>query len=306
MLRFLHWLAWARANDGAVEVLNLAFWDWAKYFSIWRERPGCLFPARQTRADQYARMLNMLPERVRKLSEDRWWLQRMMQSAAGKWPRWHAIKINDRAGERIDLQDPQFLEEVRHYRLSACAGWCIAGWQYVEEQQHTLRSWFQPAAEWQTRAEDYIGSLRAKHDVVVGLLARQTDYRIWNDGRFYFSTAQYARWIRQLVDLRVGRNIVVVLASEAWQDPKELCGLPYAFAPGAKNLKGHWFDSFAALSLCDFVISPPSTFSATAAFIGHIPVLPLTRGEQDLNAADMLHNALIDAARHPEFSIAVK
>lgn len=151
-----------------------------------------------------------------------------------------------------------------------------------------------------------MGALRAQHDVVVGLLVRQTDYRIWNNGRFFFSTAQYARWIRQLLDLRLGKNVTVVLASEAWQDPNELRGLPYAFAPGAKNLAGHWFDSFTALSLCDFVITPPSTFSAAAAFIGRIPVLPVTRGDQDLSPADMLQNALTDAARHPEFSIAVK
>ena len=306
VLRFLHWVAWARANEGAVEVLNLAFWDSARYFSVWRERPGCLFPLRRTRADRFARMLDMLPDRARKWSEDRWWLQRMAQSVAGRWPQSQAIKVNDRGGERIDLQDPRFLEQVRNYRMSAFSGWCIAGWQHVAEQQQTLRTWFQPAPQWRKRGEDFMAGLRSKHDLVVGLLIRQTDYRIWNAGRFFFSTARYARWIRQLLDLHPGRNLVVVLASEAWQDPKDLQGLPCVFAPGAKNLAGHWFDSFVALSLCDFVITPPSTFSAAAAFIGDIPVLPVTRADQDLSTADMLHNALIEAAAHPEFSIAVK
>lgn len=306
VLRFLHWLAWARANEDAVEVLDLAFWHWAKYFSVWREHPGCLFPLRRTRMDRLARMLDLLPDRARKLTEDRWWLQRMTQSIARRWPRCQALTINDRSGERINLEDPQFLQVVREYRVSTCAGWCIAGWNYVEEQQHALRAWFQPAHEWRQRAEDFMGALRAKHDIVVGLLARQTDYRIWNGGRFFFSTAQYARWIRQALNLHLGRNVIVILASEAWQDPRELAGLPYVFAPGAKNLAGHWFDSFVALSLCDLVISPPSTFSAAAAFIGRIPLLPVTRADQDLNTADILQNSLIDAARHPEFSIAVK
>jgi hypothetical protein len=306
VLRFLHWIAWVRANQETVQVLNFAFWQSARYFSVWREHPGCVFPVQAGRADSLARLLEKLPQRVVQWCDDRWLLQRRMHGLGELWPHWQALSIDDQAGERIDLETPEFLHSVQSRSLSTCAGWQIAGWKYVAEQQDALREWFRPAEGWRRRSEEFIGELRTRYDLVVGLLIRQSDYRTWNDGRFLFSTVQYARWIEQLLDLHLGRKTVVVIASEAWQDPEVLLGLPYVFAPGAKNLAGHWFDSFVALSLCDFVVSPPSTFSAVAAFVGNIPLLPLTGATQQLSSGDLLPNALVDAASHPIFSIAVK
>jgi hypothetical protein len=306
VLRFLHWIAWVRANEGAVDVLDLAFWQTAQYFSVWSEHPGCVFPVRTGGADRLARLLAMLPEPVLRFSDNRWLVQRAVHRLGKTWPRGQAIRLNDQAGEQIELEGPQFLLRVQDRPLTTCAGWRIACWNYVAEQQNELRAWFRPAAQWRTRGEEFISKLRTKHDLVVGMQIRQTDYRIWHDGRFCFPTSQYARWIRQLLDLHPGKNVVVVIASEAWQDPQELAGLPYVFAPGARNLAGHWFDSFVALSLCDFVVCPPSTFSATAAFVGRTALLPITSGDQELTLRDMLPDALIDGARHPIFSLAVK
>lgn len=306
VLRFLHWIAWVRANEGAVSVLDLAFWQSARYFSTWREHPGCVFPVRNGRADRVARVLGKLPDRVLTWCDNRWLVQRTVHRLGKAWPRGQAILLNDLGNEQIELERPEFLHRVQDRPLTTCAGWRIACWKYVAEQQHVLRTWFRPAAEWRARSEEFMATLRARHDLVVGLLIRQTDYSIWHDGRFCYSTSQYVRWIKQLVDLHVGRNIVVVIASEAWQDPQEFHGLPCVFAPGARNLAGHPLDSFVALSLCDLIISPPSTFTATAAFVGNIPLWPITDSGQELNQADILHDALIDAARHPAFRLAVK
>ena len=306
VLRFLHWIAWVRANQEAVEVLDFAFWQTARYFSVWHEHPGCVFPVRAGRADSLARLLSMLPERAVQWADGRWLLQKWVHKLGRASPRSQALALDDQAGERIDLEAPEFLSSVQSHTLSTCSGWQIACWKYVAEQQDTLREWFRPAADWRRRSEEFIAELRTKHDLVVGLLIRQSDYSTWHDGRFLFSTVQYAQWIRQLLDLNLGRNPVVVVASEAWQDPEVLRGLPCVFAPGARNLAGHWFDSFVTLSLCDFVISPPSTFSAVAAFVGSIPLLPLTSNAQKLSSAELMSNALIDAARHPVFSLSVK
>jgi hypothetical protein len=68
---------------------------------------------------------------------------------------------------------------------------------------------------------------------------------------------------------------------------------------------GDAFDSFVELSLCDAIMSPPSTFAAMAAFVGRKPLWPLLERGQVLAPEQVILDALSDAARHPVFSCAV-
>ena len=306
VVRFLHWLAWARAHAGQVEVLNFAFWPYAQYFSHWREQPGCLFPERPGRADGLARRWAAAPRRLFAFGESRGRLARAVQ-AAGRWrPGWQAIALDVAQGEGIDLEDPEFFARVARRPVTTCSGWKIAGWRLVAEQQAELREYFRPVPAPTRRAVEFLANLRRRHDVVIGLFIRQSDYQVWHDGRFYFSTGQYAAWIRQLLDLHGGRRGAIVVASEERQDPAVFAGLPVFFATGSPNAGGHWFESWVELSLCDFIVSPPSTFSATAAFLGGLPLWPLLAADQNLAPDQLLADGMIGAARHPVFSLAVR
>jgi hypothetical protein len=306
VLRFAHWMAWARAHPGQVEVCNFAFWPFAAYFAVWREHPGCVFPLRAGRADRLARWRMALPRRLREWSEERSRLPRLVQ-AAGRWrPGWQAIALNIAREESIDLDDPGFLTRIARRPVTTCSGWKIAGWRLVAEQEGELRPLFRPVPEFERRSADFMAGLRQRHEVVIGIFIRQSDYCEWHDGRFYFSTAQYAAWIRQLLDLHGGRRVAIVVASEEWQEPALFAGLPVFFATGTPNAGGHWFESWVELSRCDFVVSPPSTFSATAAFLGAIPLWPVVSVEQNLAFDQLMADGMIGAARHPVFSLAVK
>lgn len=306
VVRFLHWMAWTRAHPGRVEVLNHAFWPYADYFSRWREHPGCLFPVRPGRADRLARRWSALPRRLHTFGEARHRLARVVH-ATGRWrPGWQALALDVPQGEKFDLEDPGFLALVARRTVTTCSGWNIAGWRLVAEQQAELREYFRPAPEFAYRAAEFMAELRRGHDVVIGLFIRQSDYKVWHDGRFYFPTGQYAAWIRQLLDLHGGRRVAIVVASEERQDPAHFAGLPVFFATGTPNAGGVWFESWAELALCDFVVSPPSTFAATAAFLGGVPLWPLAAAGQVLAFDQLISDGLIGAARHPVFSLAVK
>jgi hypothetical protein len=306
VIRFAHWMAWAREHEGKVEVLNLAFWTFADYFDVWREHPGCVFPVRAGWADRLARQRAALPRWLREASEKRTRLPRVVQ-AAGSWsPGWQAIALNIVQQESLDLDDPAFFERVTRRSVTMCSGWKIASWRLLSEQQEELRQFFRPAPEFAQRPAEFIATLRQQHDVVIGVLIRQSDYREWGDGRFYFSTAQYTAWIRQLLDLHGGRRVAVVVASEDWQDPALFAGLPVHMATGNPRAGGHWFENWVELSLCDFVVSVPSTFSATAAFLGAVPLWPILDKEQSLSFDQIIADALPGAAAHPVFGLSVK
>lgn len=306
LVRFAHWIAWTRQHLDEVEVLDFAFWPYAALFAAWAESPACVYPARPSRIARVARLINELPPRLRTRMQAGHRVARWVHQLGRRIPGWQAIELDDAAGESIDLDDPRFLESVRPYTVSTCAGWKIASWRLVEACEPELRDLFRPAAPWLERGRQFIETVRRRHGFAIGMLIRQTDYRKWWDGRFYYSTKDYARWIGQLLELRLHSNPAFIIACDERQDPEALAGLPYYFAPGAVNEGGHWYESFVALSLCDLIVSAPSTFSAAAAFVGNVPLLPLTVSDQSLCVEEILPRALIQAARHPVFSLAVK
>jgi hypothetical protein len=305
LIRFAHWLAWIRAQEENVQLINVAFWPFAPYFVPWNEEPGCIYPRSAAgAANLTSRLMTALPDYLQRRLEVRW--QLLIQKAGGRWPNSQSVVLRDDVGEAIDLDSPFFMDRLKQRRITMCRGWKISSWRLFAEQQDELRKLFQPAPRFLRRARAFIKPLRERYDVVAGLFIRQSDYREWRDGRFYFPTSEYRAWISQLIDLHAGRRVGVVIASEEVQDLAGFAGLSCHFTSGSRNVGGHWFASFAELSLCDFILSPPSTFSASAAFVGRIPLWPLVESKQTLSLDQLLPDSMVQAARHPLFSLSVK
>lgn len=304
VLRFSHWMAWALEHPGEAEILNLAFWPHAEYFSEWRGHPACVFPRRAHGLDPLIRLRRGLPEWITRRLD--WRIQHAVQAGGRTRPGWQAVTLDDRAAEAIDLAGMDFLARVKRERVTVCAGWRIAGWELLAKHQAAVRGRFHAAERFARPAGEFIAALRARHILVIGVLVRQSDYREWDDGRFYFSSEQYARWIRQALDLHPGRRVAVVVASEVRQDAALFKDLPVHQAPGNPGTSGHWFEKWVVLSRCDLVLTPPSTFSATAAFVGQVPLWPLLHAQQTLALDQIIPDGMIGAARHPVFSRAVK
>ncbi len=308
ILRFLHWISWVRTLDDSVVLLNFAFWRYASYFSIWRDRPSCIVPLQRAAhvMDFAARTLGIAPEFILARLEGRRMPQRLLYRLASLYPNSRTFLLDDQAGEHIDLSSPRFIDEVREHRINVCAGWKFSSWKLVADHYSELRTWFQPHPQWYRATQELLAEARTKHDLIVGVLIRHTDYRQWHDGRFFYRTQEYVRWMLELLDILPSKRVLFVIACDERQDVSKFHGLPFTFAPGASNLAGHWFDSFVALSSCDLIMSPPSTFSVTAAFLGNAPLLPITHSGQTLRLDAMLQRPLLDAAQDPVFSLAVK
>lgn len=306
IIRHAHWLAWVRANDGKVAVVNLAFWPFSQFFEPWQRHPGCGFPFYQDRADHLARLRGRLPDGLREWGDRGHHLSRAVHAMGRYWPGGQAIALDDSKGEQIDLAEPELLSRVNGHRVTTLSGWKIASWRLFAEQEKELRQFFKPAAAWSREPANFIAHLRERYDLLVGIFIRQSDYQVWQDGRFHFPTASYAGWMRQILDLYPGRRVGFVIASEEKQKPALFDGLPSHFATGTVNQGGHWFGSWLELSMCDVIVSPPSTFSATAAFLGERPIWPLVEVNQVMALAQIIPHHLLGAARHPVFSLAVK
>lgn len=305
VIRFAHWIAWAHEYSGAVQVVNIAFWPFAQFFELWREHPGCAYPVRDGNADRVAARRAALPPSLRDWLERRCRLQRLVQTAGHWWPGCQAVELDVVREESLEL-DNDFLFRVTRRPTTMCSGWKIANWSLIAKHESHLRDLFRPARNFAERAEKFVRQIRAQHDVLIGVLIRQSDYREWYDGRFFFPATQYAIWMRQLLELYRGRCVAFVVASETWHHPGIFANLPVYFASGSPNAGGHWFESWVEMSRCDMIVSPPSTFSATAAFLGRVALWPVVARDQPMAFDQVMADGIVEAARHPVFSLSVK
>jgi hypothetical protein len=97
---------------------------------------------------------------------------------------------------------------------------------------------------------------------------RRSDYKIWNNGRFYFSIDEYRSFIARAQEV-FGPGCHFIIGSEERLAPDAFRDLDCSWCTGVVGA-GHYVESMVELSLCDMIMSPPSTFSAWAAFLGEI------------------------------------
>jgi len=204
----------------------------------------------------------------------------------------------------FDLTDPDNLQMLNDHSVSVIAGWNVRAWHLIQKHREEIRSLLQPGESHFEVAQQFISSLRSNFDVLVGALVRQGDYQNWQNGRYYYESHQYhellTRFCNQFEDMDVG----VIIASDQPQSYELFDSDQFAFATGIAGGDGHYLESFAELSLCDIVVSPPSTFSTLAAFVGDTPIVPVTSGIPG-REWEVLNFPLIDSANHQEMSDAV-
>ena len=98
----------------------------------------------------------------------------------------------------------------------------------------------------------------------LGVHVRRGDYKIWQGGKYYFSDDDYIRIIQSFCTLFSGNSIEVLIAGNENKFPEEKYRV--ALPVNIHFLKGNPGEDLYALSTCNYLIGPPSTFSLMAAF----------------------------------------
>ena len=207
-------------------------------------------------------------------------------------------------GRRQDLSDPEFVAWAERFSVVVLGGFLFRDWPALEAHQKTIRHFLRPAREYSEPAAALMRTLRARYRTVIGVLIRRTDYARWLDGRYHFELGQYREWLSQMTAI-FGPDAGLLLASDDPETAVLLEGLPAHLTTGAAGQSGHYMESLAALSMCDVLASPPSTFAAMGAFLGGVPIMPLHTAGQQLGVGDLMTRHLFDAVAHSRFGQSV-
>lgn len=162
------------------------------------------------------------------------------------------------------------------------------GWQtrtdtrYLQQTLPELKRIFRPKDEIMNKAEGLIAEIRREADIVVGVHIRRGDYATWNDGRFFYSLEEYHRFMQRVQALYKYNKVAFFISSneDFSLDLFEGC---FCRRFG-REPSGAILDLYA-LSLCDRIIGPFSSYSRWASFIGEVPLCFLESKDQTFTDA---------------------
>jgi len=179
-----------------------------------------------------------------------------------------------------DLGPVVIAAEERGVRLLALQGYHFRHHPWARNQSDRIRAYFAPLPEIRAVAERAVTAARSRADAVVGVHIRHGDYASHLDGRFFYPVQTYLRLMRDCQTLLAPLRIAFLIFSNAEHAANEFAEFDAAPGPGGLVSDLH------ALSLCDRIIGPPSSYSSWSAFYGRVPIARVQEPDRTLTAAN--------------------
>lgn len=168
-------------------------------------------------------------------------------------------------GGECDLDGPGFRQAAAARRLVLLKGPLHRAHRSIRKHGDAVRKHFRPVDRVARAAGEAMARARRRGRTVVGVHVRHRDYRSFLGGRYFFAAEQYAALMGRLAAVLGAADTAFLVCSDEPQEPGAFGELRVERAGGSAAA-----DLFA-LARCDYVVGPPSTFSAFASFLGAVP-----------------------------------
>jgi hypothetical protein len=274
LFHFGHFIAFGRCHG--VAVANPAFDEFARYFPAFSEDVLCRHPAASGRVRP--------TERRRRAAFESFRLLARLGSRLGG-PSGPVGLVELAPGEFCDLRSPAFRREAERRRLLLVAGWLFRDDESFRREADLLRSLFTPHDVHRRRVECAIIEARRQCQVLVGVHVRHGDYAQYAGGRHYHPIEDYAAQLERVRELFPGRDVGFLVCSDAPANRAAFGDARVTPAPG------HQVDDMYALAECDYIVGPPSTYSAWASFYGRVPLYHFEDPHAAITLADFTERA---------------
>lgn len=177
--------------------------------------------------------------------------------------------FDETTGGDVDLKGQVFTPLLEAGKLILPMGWKFSDHSGIQKHREEIARYFTPVWSVRKPADKVMAHARKMGDLVVGVHIRQDDYRHWKNGIYFYETERYAHWMRELTERNPDKKIVFLVCASNSLDESLFTGLSVVKGPGFPAGDLH------ALSLCDKIIGPPSTFSGWASYHGAVPLCVL-------------------------------
>lgn len=149
-------------------------------------------------------------------------------------------------------------------------GWdTMQDYRYINHTKKELQHIFCPKKDITDRAEALISEIREQADIVIGVHIRHGDYKIWRNGRHYYTLEEFHHFMLMTKELFNKKRVSFFISSNE-EFSLEVFTDCTCFRFNNET-SGDILD-LHTLSLCDRIIGPWSTYSRWASFIGEVPL----------------------------------
>ena len=182
----------------------------------------------------------------------------------------NVFSSHDAANRCFMMDNPEsgFMRLIQTKRVVFALGWSFRAHALTQKHHDVIQQFFTPCRSHRKHAENVISQARhdAKH--LVGIHIRQTDYRNFVGGKYYFSLETY-RHIMKIIEAQLPGKTVFLVCSDTLISANEFEGLKVTFGTG------HPIEDNLALASCDYIAGPPSTYSIWASYYGKVPLFQI-------------------------------
>ena len=164
--------------------------------------------------------------------------------------------------------NPQHLLQAARHGTVLVESWDAALPQrYLQQFHGPLTELFRPDDRYVQRVDRLLNAHRRQDELLIGVHLRRGDFRTYRDGQFYYPDEVYTNCMQQLTDLFPAHRLRFLLCSNEPINPASFHAYATFSQPDAEGI-----EDLHALSRCDYLIGPPSTFSMWASFYGRVPL----------------------------------
>jgi Glycosyl transferase family 11 len=180
-------------------------------------------------------------------------------------------------------------EQIKHGSIVCFQGWLFRDGWFVEDTPNLrkyadeIRAYFTPLKQYTINPDRLMANLKNCADAIVGIHIRQGDYAQHQNGRYFYTTDQYIEVMNAAVKLFAGKNIKFLICSNIQQEPSLFKSFDCVFG------SGHLIEDMYALSKCDYIVGPPSSYTMWASFYGDRPLYMIRDVGKVINLKDFVH-----------------
>lgn len=160
-------------------------------------------------------------------------------------------------------------------------GSVVNGWDYrghnidLIKNKDEIVKIFSPKLSIVAKVDSFFQELRNKFDIIIGVHIRRGDYKEWLNGRYYYDLDEYYSFIRTVSEQEPNKKVCFFISSNENFDTTL-----FDEVESFKLKDGTAIEDLYALSCCDKIMGPLSTYSRWASFYGEVPYMVLEKGEQ--------------------------
>jgi hypothetical protein len=162
-------------------------------------------------------------------------------------------------------------------------GWFVEDTPQLREHADQIRSYFTPLPRYTINPDNLISNIKNSADIIIGIHIRQGDYAQHQNGRYFYTIDQYIEVMNAAVKLFFWKNMIFLICSNLKQEQSLFKSFNCVFG------SGHLIEDMYALSKCDYIIGPPSSYTMWASFYGEKPLYMIRDVGKTINVKDFVH-----------------